>query len=893
MATVTIGWRAPFEGEDFHVIRGRPSIPLDQLVVVTADGVAHAPAGAIAAGVISTIDFRPRLRLNGTVTTTYTVPGIEVAVETGQVSATAVPPGQGIDAFYLDITALRGGGEPPLELALLVRVHDQVTQAWLTPSPLTLPRDVRDPDGGQGAPLEPRSWRRPTVLAEFDDGVIGDLTNHPGIAWLAMPGVDSDPVRGYVAPEATAIGSTVALLGMLPAQLRSMPAGGEGLIAAGWEERPVAERTVVCTSGVGTAADADAAAANVLILCDGIPDAPDQLALARALARATASMPPFSWVGPAIRFWTVPVPSREPGGTWRAPLMARTGNTYGASVLRFPIPVKPPEEPTMWLYDRMLHELGPAGPPPSGGWPILEQQIDRWELLQPYTAEELTERLDESHYDAWQLATGTSVAANERDTPFAVRRDDRRGGDPKPQIELDPYRFSRAELDRLLGSLVDSAGTPIGERWTTGPDRRLVVILCGGQARTGHYSPRNEFVLMSADAGKQDDFLREMPGVPGVEYAAPWWPTGPAMTLASHDLRSLFAHELAHALGLGDEYGGKPRLPHWVWAEDDGNLQAEGDQDGVPREGTLAGPDGLDGERIRWNHHRIARAYLLEREGTIEAVPPDSVDPPYEEEGARAYVVRLRPGQIQRALDDGFDLADGTHLVVRLRSRPTSRRPLDDWVVSPSVLFLDCDPATDRVHVREFVSGGLAEFILALEARRADMEDPILFASVYAEAEIDHQARLVSKLIRDHVTSTRRPLDAPPVSAAATWSCADDGLDQDDTRWPALTNRPAALAKGRPFFPARRLPGVWSGGHIFDCGVFHPTAHSIMRGSIASAPPSGVAPEELALPPGDEPPPEIGHANEFCPVARYLLIDRLDPTQHHRLEAQLSARDPD
>ncbi len=887
---VTMGWRAPFEGEDLHVLRGRPSVALDQLVTILSDGMEHSPAGAVAAGLISSIDFRPRLRIGGVITTTYTAPGIEVVALTGQVLAAQVPPGQGIGAFYMDVTALRTtAGDPPLETSLLVRVHDQVTQAWLTPSPLTLPRDVLAPGGGGGAaaPIEPRSWRRPTVLAEFDDGVIGDVTNHPGIVWMAMPGVSSDPARGFVARSTTAPGESVQLLCMLPVQLGAMPAGGQGVVAAGWEERPAAELTVECVTGVGTAADADAAAANVLILCDGVPDAADQLNLARALGRRTAAMPPFSWVGPAIRFWTVPVVSREPGGTWRAPVYARTGDTHGASDLRFPVPVKPPETPTTWLYDRVLHEMGPAGPAPSGGWPELPDQIDRWELLQPYTAEELTARIAEGPYEVWTRTTATSIALNERDSPFSVRRDDRRGGKPKPSMEFDPNRFSRGELDRLLGALIDSAGTPIGDRWTTGDDRRLVVVMCGGQARSGHYSPADEMVLMSLDGGGKDDFLRELPGVPGVEYAAPWWPTGPPAFAAGHELRALFAHELAHALGLGDEYGTEAQLPHPVWAQDAANLQAEAGDDG------LAGPGGLDGERIRWNHHRIARAFLLERNATIEEVPPNSVDPPHEVDGALAFIVRLQPGQLQRAADDGFDLADGLHPVLVLRSRPTPRKPLDDWIVSPPVSFLGRDLATDRVHVREFVSGSLAPFLADLDARRAEMGDPILVATVVKLSEPGGQALLVPKMIRDHVTSTRRPLDAPPVSTAATWACVDDGLSQDSTEWPALTNRPAGLGKGRPFFPSRRVPGVWTGGHTFDCGVFHPTAHSIMRGSIAYAPPAGVPPEELVTPPGGEPLPEIGHVNAFCPVARYLLIDRLDPTQHHRLEAQLSSWDPD
>ena len=106
-----------------------------------------------------------------------------------------------------------------------------------------------------------------------------------------------------------------------------------------------------------------------------------------------------------------------------------------------------------------------------------------------------------------------------------------------------------------------------------------------------------------------------------------------------------------------------------------------------------------------------------------------------------------------------------------------------------------------------------------------------------------------------------------------------------------MRNRPP-LRKGQPFFAARRVPAAWTGGMVFDCGIFHPTSHSVMRGSTVRTL-DHPGEQDVFVSPSDVPLPDTGEPGEFDAVASYLLIDRLDPAQHHQLERFIAIRDPD
>ena len=674
------------------------------------------------------------------------------------------------------------------------------------------------------------------------------------------------------------LGPSFTITAVLPQSLRTHVVVDSALTAPAWEELPVAARTVECLASSGNAADAEAASANVLVLVDGIPDEMEQLTLSRILARQLRLMQPFSWIGDKVLLWGLPLASRESGGTVRW-LSDRAAGS--------PMPVsqpKPPPEAGAWGLPHVVHAAGPAIPEPTGGWPSREDQIDRWSVQLPFSAEELADRIDGPVYDAWRLLTATRLPLNERDTALGVIQGSR-AEDDRYTIGLAKQHMSRFELNRLLSVLVDRTGAPMGDRWVAGDDRQLVVVVSGGHKDAGCYAPPDELVVMSAEDTGAHPLVAARSDARGTDLTGADWPKGGKQ--ATPELRAVFAHELGHALLLGDEYGGLHQLPAtWTWfADEEANLQVELGPDG------LSNGTALQGDRIRWNHPRIARAFVLRDEAPIAEVSAQSADPVRELDGRLAYAVQLEPGQLQSALTDGFDLVGGDHPVLFMRTRARLTDRLDEWQLSPAVDLAGAEPSSDVVYVREQAPGALAPFASVVMSPQGLANAPILFVPVPKAVEADGWARLVPKRVRDHVTRSKRPLDAPSLKdQAAAWTCPEHAAEVD-AGWPKMTNRPP-LPKGKPFFPARRIPAVWTGGSLYDCGLFHPTSHSIMRGHVSRKLLSP-APSDVYVPRGDVPLPLTGEVNEFDPVANYLLIDRLDPTRHHELEHYLALRDPD
>jgi hypothetical protein len=102
---------------------------------------------------------------------------VSVNTYTGEVSATALPVGTaGYMKNYNFILLIRievGAGNTPYESAVRVHIHDTITAAWITPTTLT----VRE-----------REQVRFSVYAEFSDGIVGDISVHPGITWSCSNG---------------------------------------------------------------------------------------------------------------------------------------------------------------------------------------------------------------------------------------------------------------------------------------------------------------------------------------------------------------------------------------------------------------------------------------------------------------------------------------------------------------------------------------------------------------------------------------------------------------------------------------------------------------------------------------------------------------------------------
>ncbi|MEM7341407.1 MAG: hypothetical protein AAF467_22325 [Actinomycetota bacterium] len=855
------------------------------------------------------MEFTPRVRLNPPAPGSppnAPLQSFDLTVESdGVITADPATSSTKVSSFWLDITCTitSGSGTVTDERSIHVVVHDlPATTAWTTPDPITL----RSPHQGT------RSYRRPNVYVQFPDGAIADVTPLPGTTYVPdnplLPNLES-AANGQQLTTSTISGWDPLLwsppwFGSFTASVPSYIA--PGLTATGgvrveypWEVLSPADRTVTCLDASSMrAADADAAAANVLILGDGFTSAQRLEDFARGLAVYTKRLPTFRMLGDRFRFWVLPLVGHTGGVSVRTLATDTIGGAHA-----------PPQEPTdtrpPWIDTDLLHLIGyPSTEVANGPAPTLSQAAVDWSQLYDVAATDIDSgdpanpALQQSDINAW-LANSQRVPLNEADTLYGVVRGTRTSVEDDRSFSLRQIR--RDELDRLLGNLVDADGTAMGSRWTAGGiDGRLIFMLLEGHTEAAVFSPGNGMVLAGAQqetSAQRRNASVASPSGNGLDAvpvsSGPFTSVSAAM-IRRPGLRSTFTHEFAHALGLGDEYGGSHDLPADRAAEvaGDPNLALHSDVFGA----------GFDPDAIGWARwHRIRHALRLDPGDPVATLPTSghpSGEAPVDGSGHVAYEIRFQPGEIMGARVGSRvpELAAAgsttpTEPVIFVRERNADVLGPADAIGPLTLLWVD--EAGDRVVVRETAPGMVPTSVLNLSTDRRSA--PIAFVPVPKPAEADGFARLLPKTVRDHLATTRRPLDAYPVSThpISTWTRFDTPSSGSD--WPKMLNKPTTGSK--KLFYARRVPALWTGGLTFNYGVHHPTSHSVMRGSSSrtyKGPATSLPPGETGLPSGDVGAlPGVGDPNHHGPVGEYLLVDRYAPELHHLVEARLARADPD
>jgi hypothetical protein len=109
----------------------------------------------------------------------------------------------------------------------------------------------------------------------------------------------------------------------------------------------------------------------------------------------------------------------------------------------------------------------------------------------------------------------------------------------------------------------------------------------------------------------------------------------------------------------------------------------------------------------------------------------------------------------------------------------------------------------------------------------------------------------------------------PPALGAPMPLCVKDENEKQTPK-----NLPAAgrLRPGHPRYPSQ-IVGLYDGGALYFCGVYHPSGVCLMRQQLV---------------PGGK-----GRIYLLCPVCRYVLVDRLDPTKHAVIDKQYAKRYPE
>ena len=163
------------QGFDLHLLRGTPSPSMLPHLVVVDDLNPDHPVFATGPGLPA--DFTGVTFSCDVLPAALAAQGITLDPATGQIDLTpATPAGRVLRNFLVHAQAqINFAPSPDFMVDIRVHVHNSVSKIWLTPTALTVHV------GADGLKF--------TVLALFDDGVVGDVTAWTSLVWTpSAPG---------------------------------------------------------------------------------------------------------------------------------------------------------------------------------------------------------------------------------------------------------------------------------------------------------------------------------------------------------------------------------------------------------------------------------------------------------------------------------------------------------------------------------------------------------------------------------------------------------------------------------------------------------------------------------------------------------------------------------
>ena len=167
------------EGHDIHMLRGSGRAPLQDLLEFTLpDGSTEDVVTYLLTNHDVTLKFRSSFRNLidlAAVPPTCSGFGVTINLNTGSIRVDPPTPNPLIHNFVIDAIATDSTDGEEYRTSIRVHLHNRVISAWLTPPIVTL-RPSSDP-------LPQTTQVRFSTRALFDDGTVGDLTNHADIVW--------------------------------------------------------------------------------------------------------------------------------------------------------------------------------------------------------------------------------------------------------------------------------------------------------------------------------------------------------------------------------------------------------------------------------------------------------------------------------------------------------------------------------------------------------------------------------------------------------------------------------------------------------------------------------------------------------------------------------------
>ena len=852
MASVRIEWLGN-EGLDIHVLKGETSPSLLPLLVIVDDSVP--PKGTFANAAALPADIDRATAFSFTPNFFWLPPtdppkwgGIEVDTKTGAVKVPSpLPDPPRLRSFVIEATVTTKPPNPKTlgPIPIRVWIHDAITDFWLTPNPLTLRQNAH------GQQL--------TVLAEFDDQTVGDISRRPGITWASG---DSNIVEF---PSPTSAKMNARLVSATGAVVTATHAGisrtAKVTVEKPWST-PVAAKLVAGSAGVAKMATSP----NILFLPDGFTAAekPKFEKLVKSIVhqiQSNSAFTPFNLLKGAVNYFMAFVPSPERGCSVLYDLKLEHRTTlFGGEI---PDPVKP-TPPTPFTLANLIWAVGPPAPADAAIGPASA----RGDWLFQFGAGVSIGFTDDVYLE-WQDLSDHRLA-NERNSALGIRNGQRptmHDPDVARLVDFNDSRTTFAHLEDFFRNLrlKRTTGPMIGTIWAkqnaagtvpapsdpalpaglkVGQYFGFVFILLGG-TRYGGAQPKEAIfgsLNQSVEVG-----LTEVAGSKQVNLVPFALPSTPSVHIIS-----LVAHETSHAFGLGDEYG-EYEDPLKIPAPSEPDLRSWGNVMPASLVATSAADPSLDPaklDQIKWLWPRVDAAGVLAALPAPHAVIPLAFDITLKPGHAAAFK-KPRPGDLTN--------------IVRLRRRP----------------LLDHPTASGRMQVLG-VTGDVVTVLplLPLSITPADWPvkspvESILIRPVRGSPTVSDplgpDLPLVAPVIFDHLKTSKLPLNlARPAHGAPMPVCVKD---ENYKQSPKNLPDPGRLRPGHPIFPSQ-IVGLYDGGARYFCGVYHPSGVCLMRKRLVE----GGEEEKSYL---------------LCPVCRYVIVDRFDPTQHAKIDKQYAKRYPE
>ena len=765
--------------------------------------------------------------------------GVKMDKDSGEVTvAASLPAGPRLRSFIITATAKEGA--TTVTARIRVYIHGSISKVWLTPERLTLRKDAKN--------------MRFSVLAQFDDLTIGDITNwspfttpgsvtdftfvhasgsdKPVLDWsveAGTGGVSVDPVTG----ELRATSETGAR--NITAKLLGKTARASLVCAKSWST-PL---TLTHLSGPG--AREAGFVPNILFLPDGFVETEKteferlvRFVVGRLSSRNRTR--PFSALTGRINYFYGWVASPDSGVSVLNELDRHvlSPTTAEGDALELPSVTRGPSG--KWSLENLINEVGL---PTSTSDPIISVldsgRIDAWQKLY---GPQVTEGRVKDVFQTW-LSRNDRVILNERDTAFHMAFGSRPALDEEiksQSVTFNPRRVHNDDFDSFLKNLRGPTGLGLPDIWSgKGKDNRFIVIVCRSNHRGGVNVSRDEGSTVGVSFGNnlrhrmEDNKLGN-----GFDLTPDRIPTDP-----NFHIWLTITHELGHSCGLGDEYGGLATAPppsRIAETANEANLQ--------DRQSLLLGTGDLSTDKLKWGSWpRIAKAGVL-------------VDKPHSVAGGKfeLFVQDLKATRIKSGD------------VVRLRTRPLAK------AAAPSPRF-KVESVTDRIVIAPLFGAVLdpnkfpKESIVMVPVRGPDSNP----AADLFGADLP----LVDDSVLLRIVSTQNPLNSQPLAgeAPAPNDAGGRPCKNNELKVPTgATNFPNRAAPNPPQFSSWTI-GIYENGGQHNCGIYRPTGVCLMSTNAQKDPITN----------------EI-NMNDYCLICRYAIVDALDPTQFEAVEVDFMER---